>query len=546
LIRTLRAASLGTALLGAALVVSIHGCGDRATPAGDPLVVTTETGAVRGVAGEGTRRFLGIPYAAPPVGALRWRPPQPAVPWDGVRDAGTLGTTCPQTIPGLNAVVGDDEDCLTINVVTPDPAPRRAPVMVWLHGGGFTSRDSLFARVTLGDRLAAEEGVVVVSLHYRLGQLGFLAHPALSAEDPAHPASGNYGIEDQRAALEWVKRNIAAFGGDPENVTLFGQSAGGWSTCVHLASAASRGLFGRALVQSGVCTLPLPDLAAAEAQGERVAAAVGCGDTADVAACLRAVPPATLLHALPPDPSIFLMEGDYGLWRPVVDGVVLDAQVADVLARGDAAPVPLLIGANADEGAFFVLAAHEYNDAPLDAANYVDRLRVAFGAERASRVAAQYPRSAYASPADALAAAVGDGLVACPTYAAARLVDPSRDVFVYRFESRAVPYTIGTPALLDPGAFHSAEIPLVFGVPDGPPFSAELDELSATMRHAWASFARNGDPDPDGTLGWPRFAPDDERYLALDDPVRVRPGPLADACAFWRDLGTERPRGEQQ
>lgn len=522
------------------LVVLLAACGDRKLP-DDPLVVGIESGAVRGVAAGGARRFLGIPYAAPPVGPLRWRAPQPALAWDGVRDASTLGTACPQTIPVVDAVVGDDEDCLTLNVVTPDPAPRRAPVLVWLHGGGFISRDSLFARVTLGDRLAAEQGVIVVSLHYRLGQLGFLAHPALSAEDPARRTSGNYGIEDQAAALAWVRRNIAAFGGDPDNVTLFGQSAGGWSACVQLASPLSRELFARAIVQSGVCTLPLPTLQEAESQGEHFAAAVGCGEASDVAGCLRALPPRVLLRALPSDPTIFLLEGEYGLWRPVVDGVVLHEQVADALARGDDAR-PLVVGTNADEGTFFVLAAHEYRGVPLSAGTYPERLRVVFGAERAPAIAARHPLDAYASPADALAAAVGDGLLSCPTYEAARRAAPSRDVWTYRLETRAVPYVLGPPALLAPGAFHSAEIPLVFGVPEADPFSASLDALSATMRRAWASFARVGDPDPDGALGWPRFRGDDERYVALDTPPHVASGPLAETCAFWRALGAGPPR----
>lgn len=526
-------------LLAASLVLAA--CGDRATPPVDPLLVATESGVVRGVAAAGARRFLGIPYAAPPVGPLRWRPPQPAASWEGVRDATALGTACPQTIPVVDAVVGDDEDCLTLNVVTPDPPPRRAPVLVWLHGGGFIARDSLFARVTLGERLAAEEGVIVVSLHYRLGQLGFLAHPALSAEDAAHPASGNYGIADQAAALAWVRRNVAAFGGDPGNVTLFGQSAGGWSTCVHLASPASRDLFARAIVQSGVCTLRLPTLDAAEAQGERLAAAVGCGDVPDVARCLRALPPSVVLRGLPADPTIFLLAGDFGLWRPVVDGVVLHEQVADALARDDGS-APVVFGANADEGTFFVLAAHEYRGEPLSAELYPERLRVVFGGAHADAVAARYPPGAYASPAAALAAAVGDGLLACPTYEGARLLARSRAVWAYRLETNDVPYVLGAPRLLEPGAFHSAEIPLVFGVPEAEPFGAALEALSRDMRRAWASFARTGDPDPDGTLGWPRFAPDDERYLALDTPSHAAPGPLEDACAFWRALGPGDPR----
>jgi len=505
----------------------------------DPLVVATESGPVRGQAHDGARVFLGIPYAAPPVGERRWRPPAPPEAWSGTRDAAALGPECPGTLPVLNAPVGDDEDCLSLNVVTPDPAPAAAPVMVWIHGGGFISRDSLFAGVTRGDRLAASGGVVVVSFNYRLGPLGFLAHPALAAENPGDPSSGNYGIADQIAALEWVQRNIAGFGGDPGNVTIFGQSAGGWSVCVHLASRRSSGLFHRAIVQSGVCTLPLPSLDVAEQQGERLAESLGCGaaEAADEIACLRAASPRALREALPPNPSIFLTEGDWALWRPVVDGVLLSEQVASAFAAGRANRVPLLAGSNRDDGTFFVLAAHEYRGEPLSAALYPDRLGVVYGETFASEIARQYPLASFASPAAALAEAVGDGLIACPTIEAARLLAPSTPTYLYELGDRDLPYALGPPVRidLDPGAFHSAEIPLVFGVPEMGEFDQTAALLSESMLGAWARFAATGDPNGGKLPPWPRFDPALRDVLVFDSESEVR-GERVDRCDFWQSL----------
>jgi para-nitrobenzyl esterase len=513
---------------------------ERTPSPADPLVVATESEQVRGERRDGARLFLGIPYAAPPVGERRWRPPAPPEPWSGAREATALGPECPGTLPVLNAPVGDDENCLSLNVVTPDPAPVGAPVMVWIHGGGFISRDGLFARVTRGDRLAAAGAVVVVSFNYRLGPLGFLAHPALTAEDPGHPSSGNYGIEDQVAALEWVQRNIAAFGGDPGDVTIFGQSAGGWSVCVHLASPRSSGLFHRAIVQSGVCTLPLPTLDVAAEQGERLAESLGCaaGTAADEVACLRAASPRALREALAPNPSVFLTEGDWALWRPVVDGVVLTEQVAAAFAAGRANRVPLLAGANRDEGTFFVLAAHEYRGEPLSPALYPDRLRIAFGETFGGEIARQYPLASFASPAAALAEALGDGILACPTIEAVRLLAPWMPAYLYELDHRDLPYALGEPVLLDldPGAFHGAEIPLVFGVPEMGEFDGATALLSEDVLGAWARFAATGDPNGGRLPPWPRFDPAAREYLAFDSASAVRRGARLDACDFWRSL----------
>ena len=215
---------------------------------GDELRVATESGVVHGEKDGTIRHFLGIPYAAPPVGPLRWKPPQRAPAWQGTRDATVVGTQCPQTLSYSGASY--DEDCLFLNVWTPSGA-HDLPVMVWLHGGAFifgSGGDKYYD----GSKLA-QHGVVVVTINYRLGVLGFLAHPALDVEDPSFPSSGNYGLLDQEAALAWVQRNIAAFGGDPKQVTLFGESAGGFSTCVQYLSSHTAGLFERAIAESGLC-----------------------------------------------------------------------------------------------------------------------------------------------------------------------------------------------------------------------------------------------------------------------------------------------------
>ena len=273
----------------------------RARP--DPLVVATAHGSVRGAAGpNGGRVFQGIPFAASPTGELRWRPPQPTAPWSGVRDATAPASPCPQlpltllpdggpVLPGdSNRTGSTSEDCLYLNVWTPARTGGRSrPVLVWLHGGGNTYG----AGSDYNGAALAARGVVVVTVNYRLGALGFLAHPALSDESAEH-ASGDYGLMDQQAALRWVRRNIGAFGGDRNRVTLGGQSAGSVDTCLHITSPTAKGLFHRAVQQSGSCVAddaltPLT-LAAAEKKGQSFAASVGCADPSRVPACLRALP----------------------------------------------------------------------------------------------------------------------------------------------------------------------------------------------------------------------------------------------------------------
>jgi para-nitrobenzyl esterase len=388
-----------------------------------------------------------------------------------------------------------------------------------------------------GGALARTSGAVLVSVNYRLGQLGFLAHPALSAEDATHPASGNYGIEDQIAALRWVRDNIAAFGGDPDKVTIFGESAGGWSVCILLASPMASGLFHRAIVESGICIQHLADLTAAEHQGERFAADLGCAGAADVLACMRARPGLAVVEALPPDPDFAFTAGEWGRWFPVVDGLVLPAAVEQRLTSGDFNHVPVLIGSNADEGTMFVRLSQAGR--PLQPGQYRDRLEYLLGAgPAADAVAAYYPLAAYADPGAALSAVFGDGFIACPNIDTAVLLAPQVPTYHYQFTYPDADFII--PTEFDLGAFHAADVQFVFGIPAQGMFTDMEQELSSQIIGYWSRFAASGDPNGGGAPAWPRLDAAG-RYLELDLTLSERRDAKGAECDFWRGLGIGHP-----
>jgi len=532
--------------LALAAVTSIGGlgCGDNR----DPLEVEIDTGVVHGIAQGGTRAFLGIPYAAPPVGADRWRPPRPAGAWEGVREAIAAGVQCPQALSLAGA--GGDEDCLFVNVWTPPGAEAGdgLPVMVWLHGGAFifgSGGDKYYG----GSVLAGTYGVVVVTVSYRLGAFGFLAHPALAAEDPAYPASGNYGLEDQRAALQWVQRNVARFGGDPGRVLLFGESAGGYSTCVHYVSPRSEGLFSHALVESGLCTSPVLEVTRAEAEvaGAALAQQLGCPTGGQEAvACLRGVPADALLAATaPPLPSagtqppggpLYLGAGASVLsMLPNVDGFVLKTSLGEAFAAGGFAPRPLVIGTNRDEGTLF--------HSPLFAievtteAEYRAALSRRFGAANTAAIVARYPVAAFPGPNRALAEVSGDALFVCPARRAARgAAAAGAPVYLYSFEREPE-----QAAFAGLGVFHSAEIPFVFGIDSFPLglAGASGQGVAAAVQGMWTRFAATADPNgPNGSDGpaWPTFDRAGDRHLVIGDPSAAGSGHKAAACDFWDGL----------
>jgi para-nitrobenzyl esterase len=507
--------------------------GGRGEP--PPLVVRTADGDVQGTPGAGYRLFQSIPYAAPPIGDLRFRPPAPVEPWDGVRDATAPGSPCPQLqIPVLNPVQSLDEDCLSLAVTTPagpDDGPGELPVMVWVHGGGWVSgAGSLYDARTL----AVDGDVVVVTINYRLGPLGFLAQRDLSAQN-GDVASGSAALLDQQAALRWVERNIAAFGGDPDRVTVFGESAGASSVCVQLTSPTARGLFDGAIAQSYSCTAAYDDLGTAEAQGDRVAAAVGCGTGADVPACLRAASVEDLLHAWP--------GGGF-----VVGGSALPVQPADAIAAGEHARVPVVHGNLRDENTLFtpLTPLHSTGVLPsptLTAEEYAAELAARYG-NRAGEVLDRYPADAHPSPLRALAAVdsdAGNALATCPHVDADESLSSPRHprVYAYQFRDRTASPLVDFPI---PGypedAQHGTELPYLFPGSFGGPLTPGQQELSAAMVGYWTTFAATGDPNGRDLPEWRRYR-DGGEVQGLDlAPAGVGPVDVAAEanCAFWASL----------
>jgi len=455
-------------------------------------------GTLRGEVDGGARRFLGIPFAAPPVGDLRWRPPQPPRPWTGVLEANQISAPCAQ-LEGLTTPASDTEDCLYLNVWSPDPDPAPAeplPVMVWFHGGGNTSGSTgdliplgvggLFYN---GRSLAESRDVVIVTTNYRLNIFGFLSHAGLAAEDPSYPFSGNQALLDQRAALEWVRDNIAAFGGDPDNVTIFGESAGSFDVCYHVASPLSRGLFHRAISQSGGCTTrqTMDDEARQRTVG--LIAQTGCDAAPDPLACLRATPVSELLA----------LSSGFG---PAVDGGFLPDQTRAIFDRGEFAKVPYILGSNSDEGTLFFLGT-----APIETeAEYVAAVEDRYG-DRADEVLALYPVADFDSPNDAWVRISGDSGLVCGTYdTARRAAAGGAEVYLYNFD-----WPVLVDVLPELGATHGAEIAFVFGSAEAP---EPVDEVIAmSMQGYWTRFARHGDPNGGGALEWPRYSDDDDRRI---------------------------------
>ena len=468
-------------------------------------VARLDTGWVEGVQAKGVRAFLGLPYAQPPVGDLRWRAPRPAAPWTGVRPAVAFAPACPQrgvSMPG-EPPPRTAEDCLYLNVWTPAKPKGRLPAIVWIHGGGWTNGATALP-LYAGDALAAR-GVVVVAIAYRLGALGFLAHPALSAEDGG--SSGDYGLMDQVAALRWVRRNIAAFGGDPGNVTIAGQSAGAMSISLLMASPEAKGLFHRAIAQSGGVFEPLDlapgyRLASAERDGAAFAEKLG----ASTAAQLRALP-VDALTAL----------GAARLGHPVIGARILPLAPWDAYAAGRQNRVPLLLGYNAEE-------ARSLTDlTAIRAATFQADLAKTFGPLPPALLAG-YPFSDDASAQAARGAFERDLRFGWDMWAWARLqARAGTPAYLYRF-SRRPPFPEDS-VRAGWGASHFAELWYMFGHLDQEPWAwSEADRrLSAAMVDQWVAFARTGDPNGGGRPAWPRFDEAAPRVLELGDTIAAQP-----------------------
>ncbi len=495
--------------------------------------------------------FSGIPYARPPVGPLRWRPPEPAVPWSGVREAAEFGKIAPQPppTPGV-AIPGDpldqDEDCLTLNVWAPDPltfattSPTQRgkrggrPVMVWVHGGGFTAGTGASLLYRGGD-LARNCDVVVVTINYRLGALGFLTHPALADSGSSSALMGNWGLLDQVAALRWVQDNIAAFGGDPGNVTVFGESAGAMSISVLLASPMCRGLFQRAIVQSGPPYTH--SLERSKHAAEELAAILGHSKV--TRAALHSVPPSELVAATQELQNRLPPPGELPLpFLPVVDGAFLPIEPIDAIAAGAARGVTLMTGTNRDELTFFSLAdtrlANMDEDGLLRWLSRVHReidSRVVVDAYRTARMARGEPTT----PRSLWIAAGSDFIFRRPSMELASAHSAhQQQTYTYLF-------TWETPAFAGQlGSCHALEIPFVFGSLRHPAISlfagngSDAAALSASMQRAWASFARSGDPSHPGIGTWLTWDPQRRATMVFGPTGGLQYGPRADELAVWQ------------
>jgi para-nitrobenzyl esterase len=512
-----------------------------------PPQVRTKQGTVEGLQVKGVREFLGIPYAAPPVGDLRWRLPIATKPWEGVRRAMQFGPACAQvtTLGAFAGPTNNNEDCLTLNVFTPGiGTSSKLPVLIWIHGGGNMDGSS---RDYDASRLAALGKTVVVTINYRLGLLGWLAHPALDAE--GHPFA-NYGLLDQQLALKWVKDNIAAFGGDPGNVTLGGQSAGSIDAEANVASPLATGLFQRAIFESVVFDgIPLQ---AAEKTGTDFAAAAGCGKgaTPEVAACLRRLPVQRIMQ----------LAGTESAQGPYISILIADGQIVPAgglfaaFKNGAFTHMPIMSGTVHDEFNF-IAAITEYFSGPprhaITAEQFQNFVKSNYPAETAGRIFQEYKLADYPTPQRAWNAAGTDGLV-CPQLTLNRILAPQVPVYAYEFNDATAPFFFPAMPGFEPLAYHTADIQYLFPLWHGGPggiihrLNVQQQRLSDAMVKAWTNFARSGDPNGPGAPNWPVFAPTAGKpgvYLSetlpVSETITDQQFAAEHKCDLWTNLPTQ-------
>ncbi len=492
----------------------------------DALTVATDKGLVRGVdEGQGLTSFRGIPFAEPPVGANRFRPPQPAACWSGVKSANAYGSRCFQK--NLTGRFEGSEDCLFLNVWTPELPKSGAaakPVLVWIHGGvnviGSANEPLGTGNLYDGENLARDRDVVVVSLNYRLGPLGFLAHPELTAEGEPE-SSGNYAALDQIAALQWVKKNIAAFGGDPARVMIFGESAGALNTCVLVTSPLAAGLFSSALMQSGECSGRT--LSQAETRGQEFSTEAGCTGS-NVAACLRGLAPSALFNVA--TPASDALKGWDLPWSTNVDGWVLKSSPLEAITLGQHNKVPFVVGSNADESELFL---------PFGSINTCAQYEAMVGQQLPAlrtQVLAQYPCSAFTFPRWAAVAVMTDLNFTCAARRIARAMSTSQTQPVYRYfytHTRAYGPTAGLRA------FHAAEIPFIFDTFANQSYVPTSEEaaLSTSLQRYWSALARNGNPNDPAELQWLAYELTREQTMVLETPKAIVQGVRDEKCDFW-------------
>jgi para-nitrobenzyl esterase len=510
------------ALCAGSMVISLGARGDN-------LKVSTDKGKVRGkLSADGqVREYLGIPYAAPPVKSLRWKPPQPSAKWTGVRETVDFGYRCmqPDVFHDMHfRDPGESEDCLTLNVWTPAKNKHaKLPVMVWIFGGGYVAGATSEPRQD-GEHLA-HKGVVVVSMNYRLGLFGFFVHAGLAAESPQH-ASGNYGLMDQTAAIAWVKKNIRNFGGDPDNVTIFGESAGSFSASAQIASPQAQGLFEHAIGESGAAfsSRGLPFRTLEQNEKADAAWAEATFGTSDLAA-LRAMNADEMMQKMAVPAS-----GGRAPIGPDVDGYFLPEPVPQIYAEGKQAHISVIGGWNRDEPSATV--ANDPKPATVDSLR--EAAQKAFG-DRADEFLKLYPDQTDAEAVRSTIDFAGDSFIAYGTWAwlEAQVKTGGEPVYRYHFEwpSPADKYhPVGS------GAFHSDEIEYVFGTLDSRPdakWQPEDYKLSDLVETYWTNFAKTGNPNGGDVPNWPQYnAGDDWQIMHFDADSHAGPDPYRDRYLF--------------
>jgi carboxylesterase type B len=517
----------GTGLLGAALTIALVIPGTAVAAGNGAPVVRADAGTVRGARAAAVDSFLGIPYAAPPTDDLRWRLPRPAASWSGVRSATAYGNRC-AAAASTNGARTESEDCLFVNVQRPTGLRRgdRRPVYVFIHGGGLVNGSSNQADMAA---MVRATGVVGVTFNYRLGALGFLGLPGLTAEAGE---SGNYGFQDQQAALRWIRQNIAAFGGDPARVTVGGESAGGFSVCGHLSAPGSRGMLHQAMIQSGSCFTQTQSQS--EATGVSIATAVGCADAATAVTCLRRTSVARLIDA--PASGFALVRG-----TPTLP---MDPAVA--VATGRFARVPVVIGANRDEGRTFAQGNIGWTKE-----QYIAGVRQTAGTA-ADAILARYPwparadrfTAAYLIGAIYTDSGFNSGIGGCANRRLTRDLARWTPTWAYEFAHRTGPGLTPIPGYVW-GAGHAAELAYLFpsfdnGTPIAPTFDRSERRLARDMKRAWGAFALRGTPNAPRLAYWPRY---DRAHVVMSLRAGGASRTISDArwaaehqCAFWDAL----------
>ncbi|MFY9557575.1 MAG: carboxylesterase family protein [Blastocatellia bacterium] len=515
-------------LLSLSLALAVAG---QAYSTNDTIKV--DGGLISGTAADGVRSFKGIPFAAPPVGELRWKAPRQVIAWDGVRKCETFGPECPQAPYPAGSMYASppqkqSEDCLYLNVWTAARAGEKRPVMVWIHGGALT-RGSGANRVYDGAAFA-KKGVVLVTINYRLGPLGYLAHPELTAESPNH-SSGNYGVLDQIAALKWVQKNVAAFGGDARNVTIFGESAGSWSVNALVASPLAKGLFHRAIGESGGSFGPgayLKEDKGRLPSAEKVGVAFAKAAGVDSIKALRAWPADKIIDVFNND-----AEGRKFRTSPNVDGWVLPDEIRNIFAQGKQNDVPVIVGSNANEMTTLTTPA----SVPKTLEDYRKRVETLYG-EATRDFDAVYPVKSADDVAAAYLTSLRDVTFTLPMRTWARMTATGRSKAYLYFFNHAPP----NPNSKYLGAYHAGEIAYVFdNLNRQIALLQDVDhKLAETMSAYWVNFAKTGDPNGKGLPKWTAYNAKDEPYMDFGDVVHLRNHLLKEQLDFLEQFQKRR------